>query len=127
MNPLILAHVGSPVAGGTIVFADVLSFLTMAGLLLAVYQLQRVARRLAAIEKRLNVAQPQAVPPPPAAPPVVPREESLPAEVAAVIAAACHAALGQGARIVSIADASDLHRVWSIEGRRQIFASHQVR
>jgi Na+-transporting methylmalonyl-CoA/oxaloacetate decarboxylase gamma subunit len=117
----ILALAVPPAARCTIVFADVLSFLTAAGLLVAVYQLQRVARRLAAMEERLAGAQPRAVPS------VVPREETLPAEVAAVIAAACHAALGRGARIVSIADASDLHRVWSIEGRRQIFASHQVR
>ena len=47
--------------------------------------------------------------------------------ILAAIAAACHVQLGANARIVSITSGSDTKQVWSLEGRRQIFASHQVR
>lgn len=118
---------------GTLVLTDVLLFLAVAGLVAAVFQLMRVSRRLDLLEQRLGAVlqppAPAAVPPPAvaAASRAQPAEEGLPSELAALIAAACHAAVGQSARIVSIAEASDLHRVWSIEGRRQIFASHQIR
>lgn len=49
------------------------------------------------------------------------------AEVAA-IAAAVHAVLGAGARVVAVAPRETAARqVWSHEGRREVFQSHQLR
>jgi hypothetical protein len=48
-------------------------------------------------------------------------------EIAAVIAAAVHLALGPDHRIVEIAPVSVDQTPWSMEGRRQIFESHKVR
>lgn len=47
-------------------------------------------------------------------------------ELIAVIAASVHVALGSAHRIVSLQPAHET-RPWSVEGRRQIFHSHQVR
>jgi len=73
----------------------------------------------------------QALAPKPASPAPVPAAPTpvatgIPPETVAVIAAAVHAAVGGPHRIeviVPVGPSSD----WAREGRRQIFASHQVR
>lgn len=54
-------------------------------------------------------------------------EASLSTEIAVVIAAAVAATYGRAARIVSVQEVPGSVRPWSLEGRRQIFASHSVR
>jgi hypothetical protein len=49
------------------------------------------------------------------------------AEILAAIAAAIHVTLAGQARIVGVTPAHNEDRVWSLEGRRQIFHSHKVR
>lgn len=43
------------------------------------------------------------------------------------IVAAIHAVLGRNARLVAVAPVPSSHIVWSLEGRREVFRSHQVR
>lgn len=130
MNPSdpLLFSVANPAAPGGVVISltDALLVLCFGGLLLAAYQLNRVLLRLGGIERRLTAG---GLPPAPVAPvpPVALAETGLPPHVLAAIAAACHVQLGANARIVSITDGADIKQVWSLEGRRQIFASHQVR
>lgn len=50
----------------------------------------------------------------------------IPIEVAAVIAAAVHTALGASARVTSV-KLADSKPMWSLEGRREIYSSHRVR
>ncbi len=130
MNPRteLLFAVANPAAPGAapISLTDALLLLAFAGLLAAAYQLNRVVQRLNALEGRLNSARAQ--PAPVAAPAALPPTgDGLAPEVLAAIVAACHVQLGGRARIVSITDPADLKQVWSLEGRRQIFASHQPR
>jgi hypothetical protein len=54
-------------------------------------------------------------------------EPHLPTEIQAVLAAAVHITLGESARVVAITEGAESTHVWSLEGRRQIFASHQIR
>lgn len=107
--------------------------LVLVGLGVVWYYLHRIAGGLDRIGNRLARAAPApsasaaaAVAPPPVRA-AVPVEQAIPSETVAVIAAAVHAALGQPVRIVAIADTGDSLRTWSMEGRRQIFASHQIR
>lgn len=127
-NPSLLLALSSPAAAGpaAISLTDALLLLSFGGLLVAAYQLNRVLQRLAAIERRL-----EAVPVRNAAPVQIletPAENGdLPPHVVAAITAACFVEMGESARVVSIRSEDDSKRVWSLEGRRQIFASHQVR
>jgi hypothetical protein len=76
-------------------------------------------------------------PPPPeeqpaAAAPAAPAEAGPPPEVFVVIAAAVAATLGRNARITAVhaappAASAAVMPQWSLEGRRQIYSSHQVR
>jgi len=50
----------------------------------------------------------------------------IPLEIVAVIAAAVHVTLGDRHRIVAVERLNETN-VWSLEGRRQVFQSHQVR
>jgi hypothetical protein len=52
---------------------------------------------------------------------------TVPDEIAAVIAAAIHATFGSRARVAAVSPAQHEDRVWSLEGRRQIFHSHKIR
>ncbi len=83
-------------------------------------------RLFVALEKRQAAAK--AVPSPDlrAAPP----GEGVPPEISAVIAAAVAVALAGrpfAVRRVHLVQASEQLRAWSVEGRRQIYASHKVR
>ena len=51
----------------------------------------------------------------------------LPPEQIAAIVAACEVVLECPARVVAISSVTDGQQVWSLEGRRQIFASHKIR
>jgi hypothetical protein len=125
----IVLAVTDPVAPGAaaISLTDALLVLSLAGLLVAAYQLNRVLQRLEAIERRLETSRAQPAPVLAAAPPGRGDHEPLPPDVLAAIVAACHVQVGGRVRIVSIADAADSKQVWSLEGRRQIFASHRPR
>jgi hypothetical protein len=48
-------------------------------------------------------------------------------DIAVVIAAAIHASLGHGTRVVSITPVGGDRGAWSLEGRRTILHSHKVR
>jgi hypothetical protein len=80
----------------------------------------------------LAATHPAAPPRPVAAPPTVDAGPS--AEVLVVIAAAVAATFGRGARITGVAavkppapSVEALMQQWSVEGRRQIYSSHQIR
>lgn len=62
----------------------------------------------------------------PAAPPPAAPDEVLAPELVAAITAAVHTAVGAGCRIEAIVPAGATGE-WAHEGRRQIFASHQLR
>lgn len=58
----------------------------------------------------------------------------VPPDVAAVIAAAVYAALGDSARITAVVpkdhltvNVDNLMLTWSLEGRREIYSSHRIR
>jgi hypothetical protein len=113
-------------AAASLSLTQALLIVCFGGLLVAAYQLNRVVHRLAALERRLTVA------PGPQRPASTPRaREAAPGQLSpqlvAVIAAACEDALEGPVQIVAITDGSQQKQVWSLEGRRQIFASHQVR
>lgn len=79
----------------------------------------------------LAATHPEA-PPRPVAPPVVPTGPSP--EVLAVIAAAVSVTVGPHARIAAVElvktappSVEMLMQQWSVEGRRQIYSSHQIR
>lgn len=120
------AVAAAAVSPATISLTDALLVLSFGGLLVAAYQLNRVLQRLEAIERRLAADRPRPEPIVPVAA-VAPTDAKISPDIFAAIAAACHVQLGANARIVSIRDGADLKQVWSLEGRRQIFASHQVR
>ncbi len=48
-------------------------------------------------------------------------------EAAVVIAATVVAVWGRSARVISVKEQRDQPRLWALEGRRQIFASHKIR
>ncbi len=109
---------------------DALLLLVFAGLIAATWQLTKLLRRLDTLEERLvapPAPRPVAVVSAAAAPAPQPVPAALAPEFPAVIAAAVYAALGQPVRILSITEVAGGQQVWSLEGRRQIFASHQVR
>jgi hypothetical protein len=137
MTLLLNHHASSPAfAAATgpspISFTEALLLVAVAALLVATFQLRRVARRLSLLEERLGpapLAPASAAPPIPAgaAATVGEVEPRLPAEIQAVIAAAIHVTLGHSAQVVAITEGVESTHVWSLEGRRQIFASHQLR
>ncbi len=98
----------------------------LAGVALFMVAIAAVGRWLAAthpdIPRRVATATPAVAP-----------EAGPPNEVVAVIAAAIAAHLGARARITAIRPAPGgpsvemLMQQWSLEGRRQIYSSHQVR
>jgi hypothetical protein len=120
-----LAQANSSATGAApISLTDALLVLCFGGLLVAAYQLNRVVHRILALERRVNAARaPLAL----VLPPASPAGDNLPPHVVAAIVAACEEELGGNAHIVSIAHGTDQKQMWSHEGRRQIFASHQVR
>ncbi len=115
-------------------FTDALLLLAVAALVVVTYQLHNVVRRLTALEARLRAS-----PAPVQAAAVSARSDSMPGEslpvetgapspeIRAALAAAVYAMLGRSARIVAVTDGAETSQVWSLEGRRQIFASHQIR
>lgn len=131
---LLLAAATPPVPAAPISLTDALLVIAIGGLAVAAYQLRLVLGRLDALERRLTGGANRSAPAP-AAPPAVPTPSAPLAEsngspspeLLAVLVAAVHAAVGRRARIVSIAEGGDGKQAWSMEGRRQIFASHQVR
>jgi hypothetical protein len=104
--------VSNPSAAGAsqLSLTGALLLLVAAGLLATVYQLHRVKQRLAILESRLTAArvEPASVTPPPGEPQSV--DDPLSPEHVAAIVAACHAALGRPARVVSITSGAKLTR-----------------
>lgn len=88
---------------------------------------------IAAIGRWLAATHPQPVLPPGASPEDVDVDLSPSPQIVAVIAAAVSSQIGARARIASIRPAHAgpsvemLMQQWSLEGRRQIYSSHQVR
>lgn len=77
------------------------------------------------------VAASAAAAPAPAPAPAPRIDESIPGEVMALIAAAVTMTVGPRARIAGVvpshAPSHELLQQWSVEGRRQIYSSHQIR
>lgn len=88
---------------------------------------------VAAVGRWLAATHPDAPPKPSAAKSDIPVIEGTSPETLAVIAAAIAATIGGPARIASVRaitaapSVEMLMQQWSIEGRRQIYSSHQIR
>ncbi len=122
LPPLLAAALPSqPSLGESIVFqltGLVVVFIALGSIWAMLELTGQFFRRQAAAPKPVANAPVPATPAPGAA--------GIPPETVAVIAAAVHAAVGAHHRIeviVPVGPSSD----WAREGRRQIFASHQVR
>lgn len=89
-------------------------------------RLVELGRAVRALEERL-AAGPARRPEAGVAPVPAPAGHGISEELLVVISAAVVAAYGHSARVVSVGDDSGTIRPWSLEGRRQIFASHAVR
>lgn len=90
-------------------------------------KLEASAARVAPAE---SVAPRESVPPQPAPAPLPASAlglSGLPSNVAVVIAAAVAATMGRAARVVAVSEVTGIVRPWSLEGRRQIFASRSPR
>lgn len=87
-----------------------------------------IFRTLADVRSRLERVETVLSAParPSPAPPATENEEQIPEHIVAVIAASVLATLGRGHRVVAVQPAPD-GQVWSLEGRRQVFQSHQIR
>jgi hypothetical protein len=116
--PLFLADVGQPLFGN--------QWLALGAILAGVAVFMAA---VAAVGRWLAATHPDA-PPRPVAPPADP---GLPPELLAVIAAAVAVTAGPHARITAVVpvkaapSVETLMQLWSIEGRRQIYSSHQFR
>jgi len=128
-----LAVVGQPMFGSPWLALGVV-LIGVAALMAAIAYVGRV---LAATHPEPSARPPVA--PTPAAPaaavtatPAAPASTGIPAEhITAIIAAVVAATVGRQARIVSMQPQAPsvemLMQQWSLEGRRQIYSSHQVR
>jgi hypothetical protein len=120
-----LAEAGQALPGG-----PWLSLLTL-GIALAALVLSIISLRRPPAAAPVALAAP---PPPapvaapvPAAAAVAPVPAGIAPETMAIIAACVALTYGKRARIASIRPADLLLQQWSVEGRRQIYSSHQVR
>jgi hypothetical protein len=120
-----LAEAGQALPGG-----PWLSLLTL-GIALAALVLSIISLRRPPAPAPVALAAP---PPPapvaapvPAAAAVAPVPAGIAPETMAIIAACVALTYGKRARIASIRPADLLLQQWSVEGRRQIYSSHQVR
>lgn len=129
LSPALAAAAEAPV----ISFTEALLLLACAGLMIVTYHLRKLSRQLAALERRFRESAGPAVAPKPtpvavaAVAPAGVTSDGPPPEIRVAIVAAVHAMLGRSARIVAVTDGAETSQVWSLEGRRQIFASHQIR
>lgn len=118
--PLLLATAHAPLFGNQ--WLALLAVLADIAVLIAA---------VAFIGRWLAATHPTPTPPPAPAPvtviPAIP--EGISPEILAVIAAAVAAQLGSRARIAAVQAPSVemLMQQWSLEGRRQIYSSHQLR
>lgn len=71
-------------------------------------------------------AAPKAAVAPVAAPAPAPLGPPTPGELVAIFAAV-HSVFGGSARLVAVAPVPSSQVMWSLEGRREVFRSHQVR
>jgi hypothetical protein len=122
-------------AGLTLTFGPWLSLLTLgiavAALVLSIISLRRPPAA-APVAGPAPVAIAAPTPPAPVAAPVpaaavAPVPTGIAPETMAIIAACVALTYGKRARIASIRPADLLLQQWSVEGRRQIYSSHQVR
>lgn len=119
--PLLLAEVGRPLFGSPWLALGVV----LIGVALLMVAIAAVGRWLAATHP--EPARPAAAPMVPA----LPVASGPPPHVTAIIAAVVATALGRKARIIAVQPAPPsvemLMQQWSLEGRRQIYTSHQIR
>lgn len=108
-------------ADAAISFADALLFAGIVLLIALWTQLSSLRREVAELRERTNRdggASSQRVAAAPA---------EISPQVLAAIAAAVFVTCGVGHHIVAVRDPENSGRVWSTEGRRQIFESHRLR
>ncbi len=89
---------------------------------------------IAVVGQRLAATHPEPPPRPAAPTPVAPPVDEISPAILAIIAAAVEVTVGPRARIASVVPVQPaspsvemLMQQWSIEGRRQIYSSHQIR
>lgn len=141
ISPSVLGSPPLAQLDGTALLLGVLALLVVglgAGLVYlhqAVLALRRDVEKLRLAPAALVVPPPVAVPAaaplpapvPVAAPAPVPEPRPTPGELAAILAAV-HALFGKEARIVALTPApGSAQLAWSMEGRREVFRSHQIR
>jgi hypothetical protein len=126
--PLALAESRAPLFGNQWIALAVI----LAGVVVLMTTVSWVGRWLAATHPE-PLRTPLAPATAGAAPPAVPVDPAIvPPEILAVIAASIAATLGARARVAAVRPATlpnveMLMQQWSLEGRRQIYSSHQIR
>jgi len=80
-----------------------------------------VTRKLVGLHRRIEVLETSAPFP------VAPTNPGIAPETVAAISAAVHTTLRAHHRILSIGEPCPKRQAWSVEGRRQVFSSHNVR
>jgi hypothetical protein len=127
--PSFLAEVGQPLFGSPWLALGVV-LIGVAALMAAIAYVGHV---LAATHPSTAKAAPIPVVPAVTAPPAARAatgSELSTEQVTVLIAASVAAVLGRGARVVSVKPATSVEMLmqqWSLEGRRQIYSSHQFR
>lgn len=90
-------------------------------------KLADLGRTVRELEERLAASAPRATPASVVPPHAPVGGDDVDTETAVVIAATVAALWGPSARIVSVGEPRGGVRLWALEGRRQIFASHKIR
>ena len=125
-----------PSSGGISLQAAFLGIVAVA-LIFAIRSLGKLSARIEDLEHAAQNPAGSSIPreapsksaviPPAAAAADAGASDAVPDEIATVIAAAVHVAFGSRARIAAVTPVQSEDRVWSLEGRRQIFHSHKIR
>jgi hypothetical protein len=84
-----------------------------------------VTRKLVSLHRRIEALE--SAPPFPANTPPNANNGHIPPETVAAISAAVHTTLRGRLRILAIGEPCPKRQAWSVEGRRQVFSSHNVR
>lgn len=84
-----------------------------------------VTRKLLGLHRRVVALE--TTPPFPLNQPPTKTNHQIPPETVAAITAAVHTTLRANLRILSIGEPCPKRQAWSVEGRRQVFSSHNVR
>lgn len=124
--PRVLPLAETAVGGNALDLRTVLLVLALAGVAYLARQLMLLRAEIDSLRRPLPAPAPTAGAARPANATPTPHGPPTPGEVLAIIAA-IHEVLGHNARLVAVAPVPTSQVVWSMEGRREVFRSHQVR